>query len=144
MGKWGGRRVFCQAEPIFPLPYSAVPVLGLRDARPVGWVTCYIICASTMPRAIEKGFIQKARQTVVVAFRGKTADHCFYKDCVLCSRQIDRGGQWRQFALASVSILILCRDPKTGQQKVQLSSKTKHFAHLGILFIFAFLSQISL
>ena len=29
------------------------------------------------------------------------------------------------------------REPKTGEQKVQLSSKTNHFAHLGILFIYA-------
>ena len=29
-----------------------------------------------------------------------------------------------------------CREPKTGQQKVQLSWKTKHVAHLGILFIY--------
>ena len=28
-----------------------------------------------------------------------------------------------------------CQEPKTGQQKVQLKSKTKHFAHLGMLFI---------
>ena len=26
-----------------------------------------------------------------------------------------------------------CREPKTGQQKVQLSSQTKHFAHLGMI-----------
>ena len=28
------------------------------------------------------------------------------------------------------------QEPKSGQQKVQLSSKTKHFAHLGMLFIY--------
>ena len=31
---------------------------------------------------------------------------------------------------------VQCRVTKTGQQKVQLSSKTKHFAHLVILFIY--------
>ena len=29
-----------------------------------------------------------------------------------------------------------CQEPKTGQQKIQLSWKTKHFAHLGLLFIY--------
>ena len=28
---------------------------------------------------------------------------------------------------------VQCREPKTGQQNVQLSSKTKHFAHLGMI-----------
>ena len=28
---------------------------------------------------------------------------------------------------------VQCREPKTGQQKVQLSSKTKHFSHLGMI-----------
>ena len=32
--------------------------------------------------------------------------------------------------------LVQCREPKTGQQKVQLSSKTEQFAHLGVLFIY--------
>ena len=31
---------------------------------------------------------------------------------------------------------VQCREPKTGQQKVQLSSKTKHFAHLGMIYLF--------
>ena len=31
---------------------------------------------------------------------------------------------------------VQCREYKTGQQKVQLSRKRKHFAHLGILFIY--------
>ena len=74
MGKWGGRRVFCQAEPNFPLPYSTVPVPQLSDARPAGWVICY----------------------------------------------------------STVYARVQCREPKTGQQKVQLSRKTKYFAHLGI------------
>ena len=43
----GGRRVFYQVEPNWPLAYSTMPVLGLRDARPAG---CSI-CESTMPRA---------------------------------------------------------------------------------------------
>ena len=28
---------------------------------------------------------------------------------------------------------VQCREPKTGQQNVQLSSKTKYFAHLGMI-----------
>ena len=28
---------------------------------------------------------------------------------------------------------VQCREPKTGQQKVQLPSKTKHFAHMGVI-----------
>ena len=32
-------------------------------------------------------------------------------------------------------VRVQCREPKTGQQKVQFSNKTKHFACLGILFI---------
>ena len=47
----GSRLVFSLIEPNWPLPYSTVPVLGLRDARPAGWVTFFSICASTMPRA---------------------------------------------------------------------------------------------
>ena len=31
---------------------------------------------------------------------------------------------------------VQCREPKTGQQKVQLSSRTKNFAHPGILINF--------
>ena len=38
------------------------------------------------------------------------------------------GGQGQ--VLAST---VQCREPKTGQHKVQLSSKTKHFAHLGMI-----------
>ena len=37
---------------------------------------------------------------------------------------------------AAVYARVQCREPKTGQQKVQLSWKTKHVAHLGILFIY--------
>ena len=45
-------------------------------------------------------------------------------DCTAVERcQADRKGQ----------VLVQCREPKTGQQKVQLSSKTKHFAHLGMI-----------
>ena len=33
---------------------------------------------------------------------------------------------------------VQCREPKTGKRKVQFSSKTKHFAHLGILFMYIF------
>ena len=34
-----------------------------------------------------------------------------------------------------------CREPKTGQQKVQLSSKTKHFANLGMIrILFCFIN----
>ena len=43
--------VFSIIEPNCSLPYSTVPELGLRDARPAGWVTYCSICASTMPRA---------------------------------------------------------------------------------------------
>ena len=32
-------------------PFSTMPVPRLRVARPAGWITCYSICASTMPRA---------------------------------------------------------------------------------------------
>ena len=35
----------------WPLPYSTVPVPLFRDARPAGWLNCFIICASTMPRS---------------------------------------------------------------------------------------------
>ena len=35
-------------------------------------------------------------------------------------------------------VRVQCREPKTGQQKVQFSNKTKHFACLGILFIYVF------
>ena len=31
---------------------------------------------------------------------------------------------------------VQCREPKTGKRKVQFSSKTKHFAHQGILFMY--------
>ena len=33
------------------------------------------------------------------------------------------------------------REPKTGQEKVQFSRKTKHFAHLGILFIYVYMTH---
>ena len=46
--KAGSRLVFSLIEPNWPLPYSTLPVPGLRDARPAGWVTYCIICASTM------------------------------------------------------------------------------------------------
>ena len=39
------------------------------------------------------------------------------------------GRAWYWQVLYSVQ----CREPKTGQQKVQLSSKTKHFSHLGMI-----------
>ena len=35
----------------WPLPYSTVPVPLFRDARPAGWLICFIICSSTMPRS---------------------------------------------------------------------------------------------
>ena len=47
----GSRLVFSQIEPNWPLPYSTVPVPLLRDAWPAGWVNCFSICVSTMPRA---------------------------------------------------------------------------------------------
>ena len=31
---------------------------------------------------------------------------------------------------------VQCQELKTGQQKIQLFTKTSHFAHLGILFIY--------
>ena len=37
--KGWGRLFFPQIEPIWPLPYSTVPVPQLRDVRPAGWVT---------------------------------------------------------------------------------------------------------
>ena len=40
----GGGLFFTRIEPNWPLPY-------LRDAGPAGWVNCFSICASTMPRA---------------------------------------------------------------------------------------------
>ena len=36
---------------------------------------------------------------------------------------------------SDVAVYARLQEPKTGQQKVQLSSKTKHFAYLGNLFI---------
>ena len=47
----GGRRFFTQIEPNGPLPYSTVPEIRLRDARPEGWVTNFNICLGTMPKA---------------------------------------------------------------------------------------------
>ena len=47
----GCRLVFSLIEPNWPLPYITVPVPLLRDARPAGWVSCFSLCASTMPRA---------------------------------------------------------------------------------------------
>ena len=38
---------------------------------------------------------------------------------------------------------VLCGEPITGQQKVQLSSKTKHFAHLGMLIYACDLQAVS-
>ena len=35
----------------------------------------------------------------------------------------------------AVQCTVQCREPKPGQQKVQLLRKTEHFAPLGILFI---------
>ena len=49
--------------------YSTVPVQLLRDARPAGWVNCFSICASTMPRAqnmTEKGSILKQRRNTLL------------------------------------------------------------------------------
>ena len=40
--KGWGQCFFRQIEPIWPLPYSTVPVPRLRDARPMGWVTYWI------------------------------------------------------------------------------------------------------
>ena len=51
MGKGRGLNIFSQIEPNWPLPYSTMPLPWLRDARPKGWVNCFSICASTMPRA---------------------------------------------------------------------------------------------
>ena len=42
----------------------------------------------------------------------------------------------------SVYVRVQCREPKTGQQKVQLSWKTKHFAHLSILIIYVPIGEI--
>ena len=52
--KGGGRHFFHQVEPNWPLPYSTVQVPQLRDARQAGWVTFCSICASTMPRALNR------------------------------------------------------------------------------------------
>ena len=30
---------------------------------------------------------------------------------------------------------VQCREPKTGQQKIHLSRKTKHFSHLGMIYL---------
>ena len=43
---------------------------------------------------------------------------------------------WRSGSTVAVYARVHCREPKTGQQKVQISSKTKHFANLGLLFIY--------
>ena len=42
-----------------------------------------------------------------------------------CYRPAGRGRCWQ----------VQCREPKTIQQKVQLSSKTNHFAHLGMIYL---------
>ena len=55
----GCRLVFSQMESNWPLPYSTMPVLLLRDARPAGWVNCFSICSSTMPRAQKVQFSSK-------------------------------------------------------------------------------------
>ena len=68
--KGGGRRVFSQIEPSFPLPYSTVPVPLLRDARPTGWVNCFSICANTMPSPNQDSIIrfnsQERRNTLPI------------------------------------------------------------------------------
>ena len=115
-GGWG---FFIQIEPNWPLPYSTVPVPLLRDARPAGWVTCYSICASTMPRAQNmtgKGSLLLWRRFTFPIFQY----HCW--------------GMlgWRAGSTVSVYAQVQCREPKTGQQKVQSSRKTKYFAYLGI------------
>ena len=49
--KAGSRYIFNQIEPNWPLLYSTLPVPLLMDARPAGWVNCFSICVSAMPRA---------------------------------------------------------------------------------------------
>ena len=50
----GGRRTILLSNWTYcnwPLPYSGVPVPLFRDAMPAGWVNCFSLCASTMPRS---------------------------------------------------------------------------------------------
>ena len=54
-------------DPCRTVPYQCC-VAVLKDARPAGWVSCFSICASTMPRAqnmTEKGSILKQRRNTL-------------------------------------------------------------------------------
>ena len=50
------------------LPYSNMPVPGLRDARPACWVTFYSICTNRMPRAQNR--FNSIVKTINIAYLG--------------------------------------------------------------------------